>query len=135
MQILNNRLIMAEDEILMDCKRIETTIRGFLYSNNCKDTIVEVKFYPDQYNDETNRLWNDLVIHLIHPKGKESYIICTTDSYTPTLVNIAGEFKFYYVFEFGSETRTLLNGRLLEQMIWEHLKKTFDTASYTIKIS
>lgn len=144
MQIVNNRLIIDEDELIMDCKRIESIVRGFMYSKGHKDSTVEVEFYPCQYNDETHQIWNDLVIHLIHSNGNESYIICTTDSYVPTLVNVDGEFKFYYVFEFGSETvtdeYTLLNGSYpgmvsLEQMIWQHLQKTFNTSNYTITLN
>lgn len=141
MQIVNNRLIIEETELPMDCKRIESTVRGFMYSIGHNDSSVEVKFYEGQYNEETHHIWNDLVIHLSHANGNESFIICTTDSYVPTLVNVDGEFKFYYVFEFGSETvtdeYTLLNGSYpgMEQKIWKHLQKTFDTASYTITLN
>lgn len=144
MQIVNNRLIIDEDELIMDCKRIEFIVRGFMYSKGHKDSTVETTFYPEQYNEETHHLWNDLEIHLHHPNGTDSYICCSTDSYTPTLVNVDGKFKFYYVFEFGSETLTdeytLLNGSYpgmipLEQMIWDHLQKTFDTSNYTITLN
>ena len=144
MQIVNNRLIIEETELTMDCKRIESIVRGFMYSKGHADSFVEVEFCQGQYNEETHQIWNDLVIHLIHANGCESFIICTTDSYVPNLVNIDDKFKFYYVFEFGSETitdeYTLLNGSYpgmvsLEQMIWQHLQKTFDTASYNITLN
>ena len=144
MQIVNNRLIIEENEIEMDCRRIENIIRGFMYSKGHNDTVIDVQFYPDQYNEETHHIWNELVIHLDHANGNESYIVCDTDSFTPTLVNEDGKFKFYYVFEFGSETiteeHTLLNRsyagiKSLEDMIWEHLIKTFNTSSITITLN
>lgn len=140
MQIINNRIIINENDIDMDCRRIENSTRGLLYSLGYPDSTVEVFFDDDNYNEKYGKIWNSITIHIIHPNDNHSYIEFNTEGYMPTFSN--GE--FYYIFEWcgASVTNpaTLLNEsypgmNTLEDIIWQHLITEATKATYTITLT
>ena len=141
MQIVNNRILINENEINMDLLRVETIVRGYMYSIGHPDSEVETYF---DSNEELGKFWNELVINIFHSNNNQSCIIFATELFCPTLVCENGELKFYYVFDFGNHTLTepytLENGEIpydmsLESQIIQHLNKTLNSSSVTITLS
>ena len=132
MNIVNDRLIVAEDDLKIDCRRIENSVRGYLYTLGHPDSDVEVYFDDECYNEDFGKIWNEIEIQITHPNQTMSYLSFATEGYMPTLVSENGKMKFYFVFELmrytSTDEHTLLNGSYpdmiqLELMIWENLKR------------
>lgn len=123
MWIKNGRIIINENSLEFDIKRLEKELRNFFENDprfNMSDIAVFVEFDNECWNDETHYVWNELNIQVVNydkeielggelagqKRFASVYISCTTDSYEPQLVINNGLPEFYYVFDISSWTIT-----------------------------
>ena len=117
---VNERLILEEGSIDKWCNKTKKKIREFLETDERfrdQDLLVNVTYNSDCYNLETNCFWHEICIDITNfsvvipcggkTEGNNRFAISclqfTTDTYAPQLIYKDGEFKFYYVFDLGSE--------------------------------
>ena len=123
MFVKNGRIIINEDNLEFEVKRLEKKLRKFFENDerfSSYDIGVFVEFDNECWNDETHDVWNELNINIfnydktVELKGKlkgqtrfaSAHITYTTDTYEPQLVINNGIPEFYYVFNGSSWTMT-----------------------------
>lgn len=117
---VDERLILEEGKIENWIEETRNRIRQFLETDErfCdKDLFVEITYEPDCWNPDTHCMWHEIDITITNfdvviPMGGKfegqnryamSCLQFTTEGYTPQLSYKDGEYKFYYVFDLGSE--------------------------------
>lgn len=123
MWIKNGRIIINEDCLELDIKRLEKELRTFFKTDLrfCMNDIgVFVEFDDECWNEETHCVWNELNIRIVNydkvielggqMEGEKRfasvYISYTTENFEPHLVINNGIPEFYYVFDGASWTIT-----------------------------
>lgn len=126
MWIKNGRIIINEDCLELDIKRLEKELRTFFKTDPrfCMSDIgVFVEFDDECWNEETHCVWNELNIRIVNydkvielggqMEGEKifasAYISYTTENFEPHLVINNGIPEFYYVFDGSSWTITNSN--------------------------
>lgn len=123
MWIKNGRIIINENSLESEIKRLEKGLRNFFENDprfSMDDIAVFVEFDNECWNDETNHIWNELNIQITNYSkeieldgqmaGEKRFgfacITYTTENYEPHLVINDGVPEFYYVFDGASWTIT-----------------------------